>query len=118
MHKHAAPKRWPCTQGAGAGVVQEHDARPLFLQLLSGLEHCHQQGVYHRDLKPENVLLASNGTIKLSDFGLGALSDSVSGQGGGGVEEGGAGPGRLHCDACPASLSASKFSWRGRKGKG
>lgn len=55
------------------GPMKEHVARRVFSQLLDAVAYCHQQGVYHRDLKPENVLLSSNGTVKLSDFGLGAL---------------------------------------------
>jgi len=42
-------------------------------QICTALEHAHAHGIVHRDLKPENVLLTSNGTAKLTDFGL-ALS--------------------------------------------
>ncbi|WP_291279902.1 PASTA domain-containing protein [Galactobacter sp.] len=38
--------------------------------LLSGLAGAHQAGLVHRDVKPENVLLAPDGRIKVTDFGL------------------------------------------------
>lgn len=59
---------------AEEGPMKEASARALFAQLLSALEYCHSKGVYHRDLKPENVLLSSEGNVKLSDFGLGTIS--------------------------------------------
>ncbi|ORX37650.1 kinase-like domain-containing protein [Kockovaella imperatae] len=44
-----------------------------FAQMASGIEFIHQRGIAHRDLKPENLLLAANGNLKISDFGLCAV---------------------------------------------
>ena len=46
------------------------EATALLLQLASAIETAHQAGIVHRDLKPANVLIASDGTAKISDFGL------------------------------------------------
>lgn len=43
----------------------------LYLEILEGLEACHEAGIVHRDLKPENVLLTGDGHAVLTDFGLG-----------------------------------------------
>ncbi|KAJ6806411.1 putative CBL-interacting protein kinase 5 [Iris pallida] len=57
------------------GKLKEDAARKYFQQLISAVDYCHSRGVYHRDLKPENLLLDENGNLKVSDFGLSALSD-------------------------------------------
>nr|CAB3477171.1 unnamed protein product [Digitaria exilis] len=44
-------------------------------QLLSGLEHCHDNNVLHRDIKGSNLLLDNNGILKIADFGLATFFD-------------------------------------------
>ncbi|KAL7124696.1 hypothetical protein ABFS83_14G065800 [Erythranthe nasuta] len=58
------------------GKLKEDVARKYFQQLINAVDFCHSRGVYHRDLKPENILLDENENLKVSDFGLSALSET------------------------------------------
>jgi serine/threonine protein kinase len=53
------------------GEIPIDDCVDIFRQMMEGLRFAHENGVVHRDIKPANVLLASDGLVKLTDFGLG-----------------------------------------------
>nr|CAD1829022.1 unnamed protein product [Ananas comosus var. bracteatus] len=63
------------------GRMREDEARRYFQQLINAVDYCHSRGVYHRDLKLENLLLDACGNLKVSDFGLSALSQQIRGDG-------------------------------------
>jgi serine/threonine protein kinase len=58
--------------------LKEWEVRPVMRGILEGLLHIHgKHGICHRDLKLENVLLKSDGTVVLGDFGLSKPYKSV-----------------------------------------
>lgn len=52
------------------GRLDESSSRKVAAQLLEALSYAHRRGIIHRDVKPSNVLMTSDGTVKVADFGI------------------------------------------------
>jgi len=53
----------------GSGMTRER-ALTVVQHIAQALSAIHQQGIVHRDVKPENVMLRSDGSVALADFGI------------------------------------------------
>ena len=58
------------------GPYSPEEAVDLALQACGGLEHAHAAGLVHRDVKPQNLLLRSDGTLKITDFGIARATEA------------------------------------------
>lgn len=52
------------------GKLDKTRAVELAVQILAGVAFAHQKGVVHRDLKPSNIIIDSNNTPRIMDFGI------------------------------------------------
>jgi serine/threonine protein kinase len=89
-------------EGTSLGAVLAHrGALPpvvvlaLARQLMRALEAAHEQGVMHGDIKPGNLLLATDGLLKVTDFGVASLVRRPGSSRGRAAAEDRAGPPRL-----------------------
>ncbi|MEO9175717.1 MAG: protein kinase, partial [Gaiellales bacterium] len=52
------------------GGLEPNRAIGFATQILSALRFAHNHGVVHRDIKPQNVVVAPDGRLKVTDFGI------------------------------------------------
>ncbi|MFH8623819.1 protein kinase [Streptomyces vietnamensis] len=56
-----------------AGTIEPREAARIGLHVVGALRAAHAAGVLHRDVKPGNVLLARDGRVLITDFGIAAI---------------------------------------------
>lgn len=60
--------------------IQVREAISIAIQVSSGIEAAHNNGIIHRDIKPQNIIISKDGKVKVADFGIAraASSDTIT----------------------------------------
>jgi serine/threonine protein kinase/tetratricopeptide (TPR) repeat protein len=59
------------------GPLSLEESVATAVQIVRALAAAHARGIIHRDVKPGNVMLGSDGTVRLLDFGLATVTDAT-----------------------------------------
>lgn len=59
------------------GILPLGETLDILIQAAEALSYAHERGVVHRDIKPSNIMLAKDGRVKLTDFGIAKLFEGT-----------------------------------------
>ena len=62
---------------AAEAPLEIREILDIAIQIGSALEEAHVAGIVHRDIKPDNVMVRRNGYVKVLDFGLAKLTETI-----------------------------------------
>ncbi len=66
-----------CRKGS---LLQLPRVAEIVTKIAEALDYAHSQGVVHRDIKPANIMVTTNGTVKVMDFGIARITSSTKTQ--------------------------------------
>lgn len=69
----------PITQYCDRNGASLQERLGLFRSVCEAVQYAHQQAILHRDLKPSNILVKTDGTVRLLDFGIAKQLDGAEG---------------------------------------
>lgn len=60
------------------GVLSLKESVHFTTQIAKALSHAHAKGIVHRDIKPQNIMIAMDGAVKVTDFGIAHLENAAT----------------------------------------
>ncbi len=58
------------------GALKTKESVHFATQIAKALSHAHTKGIVHRDIKPQNIMIAMDGAVKVTDFGIAYLESA------------------------------------------